>query len=281
MPLKSLFRRFFIFGPLNFIGRRLYDTVIGAELAVQRALDFIFPGAPRHGSALADEHLTAVVKTFERPQVLRRLVASLRRWYPRLKVIVVDDSRKPDPLEGIETIVMPYDSGISVGRNEALARVTTRYVLILDDDFVFTRHTDLEAALVIMESHPPIDILGGRVVDLPFFQSVDYRRTRLYPTTNEPTLPAGSRIGGLPVLDKVANFFLARTERLRLVPWDPHLKKMEHADFFTQARGVLTTVYDARLRCLHAKTPFELSYRRKRFDLAREYEILQERYYSD
>ena len=35
---------------------------------------------------------------------------------------------------------MPYDSGISAGRNEGLRHVTTKYVLLLDDDLVFFRH---------------------------------------------------------------------------------------------------------------------------------------------
>jgi glycosyltransferase involved in cell wall biosynthesis len=268
----------FIDSPLSYIGRWIYNIVIGTELAFQRARDFVFFRTAEPRSPLVDEHLTAVIKTFERPRVLRRLLTSIKRFFPHLKVIVVDDSRNPDKLDGVETIVMPYDSGISAGRNEALGRVITRYVLILDDDFVFTRETDLETTLEIMERQPAIDILGGNVVDLPFYRTVDYTGVQVFSPAKEPTLPEGSRIGDLPVLDKVANFFVARAARLRLVPWDPELKRMEHADFFTRARGVLTTVYDERLRCLHARTPFDFQYMRKRFDLTRETKILQERY---
>src|SRR5206468_3533420 len=87
--------------------------------------------------------LTALVKTFERPPILRRLVSSIKRLYPALRVVIVDDSRKPSRLPGTETIVMPYDSGISAGRNEGLKHVTTPYVLVLDDDFIFFRRTRL------------------------------------------------------------------------------------------------------------------------------------------
>jgi len=47
--------------------------------------------------------LTVVVKTFQRPDALRRLLASIRRFAPSLPVYVVDDSEQPlEPLpEGV------------------------------------------------------------------------------------------------------------------------------------------------------------------------------------
>lgn len=129
--------------------------------------------------------------------------------YPRLRIIVVDDSRRPTDAEGVETVVLPYDSGVSAGRREGLRRVSTKYVINLDDDYIFYRQTDLASALSIMESYPEIDIMGGEVIYLPFFKRIDYSKTTLYPTDAAPTLRPGSSIGGLPVYDKVANFFIA------------------------------------------------------------------------
>lgn len=47
-------------------------------------------------------------------------------------------------------------------------------------------------------------------------------------------------------------FFIARTERLRLVQWDENLKRVDHNDFFTRSYGVLLTVYDKQFYRLHA-----------------------------
>ena len=185
----------------------------------------------------------------------------------------------PKRFPGVHTIVIPYDSGVSAGRSEALRHVTTKYVLVLDDDFVFYRYTGIEASLAIMENHPRIDIMGGEVIDLPFFETADYSREGLFPTYAEATMPPGSSIGGLPVYEKTANFFIARTDRLSLVGWDPQLKRVDHTDFFTRAKGILTTVFNENMRCLHAKTPFDTAYMRKREDDGGDMLILRHRYF--
>ena len=53
---------------------------------------------------------------------------------------------------------------------------------------------------------------------------------------------------------------------------------MDHADFFTRALGVLTTVFNPDLRCLHARTPFDAEYMSKRMDLADSLQALEGRY---
>src|SRR5262249_10474061 len=224
------------------------------------------------------QELTAVVKTFERPYTVQRLVDSIRRHYPQLHVVVVDDSRNPGAIPGVEMCVLPYKSGLSTGRRAGLAKVTTKYVLILDDDYVFYRGMCLAEALSCMEQLPEVDIMGGCVVNLPFFHTIDYSTASLLPTSALPVHPIGSRVGPFPVYDKVANFFIARAARLRLVNWDPQLKLVEHGDFFTRARGVLTTVYNEDLRCLHAQTPFDFNYMKHRLDYQEAVALLQQRY---
>lgn len=277
LPVRYRLRSRLVDGRLRVLAAPLYSVLVGVELAAVRAADAVVP--PRRASdQRLLEALTAVVKTFQRPRALQRLVASIRRLYPDLRVIVVDDSRQPLRPPAVETLVLPFDSGVSAGRSAGLARVETPYMLNLDDDFVFYRHTDLAAALRLMEAHPQIDLMGGQVVHLPLFHTTDYRRAGLLAAEVAPATPLGSLVGGLPVYDKVANFFLARTERLRQVDWDPALKRMEHADFFTRARGVLTSVHNAELRCLHAGTPFDGDYMAHRLDLAGDAAVLRERY---
>ena len=222
--------------------------------------------------------VTAMVKTFERPTTVRRLASSIWRLYPSMKVIVVDDSRDPIPLEGVETVVMPYGSGLSAGRNAGLRNADSKYVLVLEDDFVLFRGTRLGAAVAIMEQYAEIDIMGGLIIDLPFLGRRLPKEGKLYAYERAPSMPVGSTLGGLRVCERVANFFLARRDRLALVPWDEELKLMEHTDFFTRAYGVLTTVFNPELRTLHARTPFDANYMMSRLNFAAERRLLADRY---
>ncbi len=246
-----------VFGRGHDLAKPVYDRLIAIELAAARARDGRFVFAPVRD-------VTALIKTFERPHTVRRLVASIRRLHPSMPIVVVDDSSSPRDIEGVTFVKMPFDSGLSAGRNEGLRHVTTRNVLLLDDDFVLTQHTRVDAALEALE-RPEIDLVGGRVTFLPF-----------YLEQAKPVL-TDRRIDRWLVCDKVPNFFVARADRLRLVPWDERLKLIEHMDFFLRAKGVLTSVYEPRLACLHARTLFDAQYMRKRVDVARYVDILREK----
>jgi len=138
--------------------------------------------------------------------------------------------------------------------------------VVLDDDFIFYRGTRLRAAVDRLARNARIDILGGQLIDLPYLRRRQPPLHQIFPTSAQPLVPIGSSIDGLLVCDKVANFYVARTDRLRLVGWTPELKRIDHADFFTRALGVLVTVFDPSLRCLHAQTPFDAHYMAHRTD---------------
>jgi hypothetical protein len=174
---------------------------------------------------------------------------------------------------------MPFASGVGAGRSELLRRARTRFVLVLDDDFVFYRHTRLATALAAMEEQKAIDIMGGQVVNLPFYRRLPRSLDEwLFPTNATPSVPLGTMLGGFVVAGKVPNFFIARRERLALVDWDRNVRRIDHADFFTRALGVLTTVYNPELKCLHARTPFAQEYMAARLDLASDSAYLAEKH---
>ncbi len=264
----------------QFIAKFFYDFVINIELNLLFFIDSIKSTAPSEHSELLNE-LTIVIKTFERYKALDRLLRSLKKYYPSVKIIVVDDSLHPKEISSVEKINMPYNSGISAGRNAALSQVITKYTLFLDDDFIFFKKTKVEDSLKLIDSDQRIDILGGEVIDLPLFKIHDYSKIGLYPTDSQPVAPIGSKISGLPVYDKVPNFFICRTDRVRKVGWDNNLKKIEHADFFTRARGILLTVYNENFSCLHAPTPFDGKYMKFRNDCAVEKLILMRKYFHE
>jgi len=258
-------------GKLSFLGKPLFQTLVAAEL---RYVQWKDGKKCFNHSPLVEEKLTAIIKTFERPETIKRLVKSIKRFYPQMRVIIVDDSHQPVQFEDVKVITMPFDSGVSAGRQLALEHVETQYVLLLDDDFVFYARTALEPAMQIMQANSNIDIMGGEVINLPSFKSADYSNAPLYPTKASPTLPAGSEIAECPVFNKVPNFYIARTERLKLVGWDKRIKRLDHAEFFTRAKGVLTTVFNRKFKILHAQTPFNHAYMKKRNDIKEDYAII-------
>lgn len=258
---------------LNPVFAPLFNSLVSAQIAAVHAADLLRPAPSAEHPLL--EQLTLVIKTFERRPLLLRLLRSIRRSYPRIAIVVVDDSRTTRPIPGVDYLALPFDSGVSAGRSAGLARVRTPFTMILDDDFVFYRQTDLLASLGRLAAEPRIDIIGGVVITLPMMEWNESNRRSIYKIDGMSPL---GRIGGLEQRRKVPNFFIARTERLAQVGWDSRLKRLDHLDFFTRADGVLCSVFDPSLRCLHAKSPFDRNYMQYRDSYQADRALLQQRY---
>lgn len=259
-------------GPLRRIFSPAYRAVLQAQATAA--------GIGARPDPLDTSTITAVIKTFERPRACGRLVASLKRLHPNLAIIVVDDGRDPRPIAGTTHISLPFDSGVGAGRQAGLDRVETPFVLNLDDDFLAWRGTNLAAALDALARYPQLDLVGGTVIDLPLLIIHDFRTATLFPTSAQPKLPLGTRLGPVEVLDKVPNFFLARTEAVRAVGWNPVLKRVDHADFFTRARGRIASGIIDTFRILHLRDPFDAAYRVFRDDAAANLAYLRTTYFG-
>ncbi|XP_013972669.2 beta-1,4 N-acetylgalactosaminyltransferase 1 isoform X2 [Canis lupus familiaris] len=202
-------------------------------------------GAQYNISAL----VTIATKTFLRYNRLRALIASIRRFYPTVTVVIADDSDKPESIRGphIEHYLMPFGKGWFAGRNLAVSQVTTKYVLWVDDDFVFTARTRLERLVDVLE-RTPLDLVGGAVREISGFATT-YRQL----LSVEPGAPGHGNclrqrrgfhheLVGFPgcvVTDGVVNFFLARTDKVREVGFDPRLSRVAHLEFFLDGLGSL------------------------------------------
>jgi GT2 family glycosyltransferase len=190
--------------------------------------------------------VTVIMKTFQRPRTAALAVDHLRRRYPEIRLLVADDGS--DALAfahpGAEVLRLPFDSGVSQGRNALLARVETEFFVLIDDDHCFSRHTRLERMLAILQ-RGRFDILGGDV----FFRRPTQRlfpkrklsgfcmNVELEDGTFSMRAAPREATRAYRVYDVVENFFLARTQRVRAFGgWDERLKTSEHFDFFLRAR---------------------------------------------
>uniref|UniRef100_A0A8C2C4S3 Beta-1,4-N-acetyl-galactosaminyl transferase 2, tandem duplicate 1 n=1 Tax=Cyprinus carpio TaxID=7962 RepID=A0A8C2C4S3_CYPCA len=191
-----------------------------------------------------NSRVTIITKTFLRYKELNVLIQSIRKFYPKIKIIVADDSLKPERVSGnnIEHYIMPPAQGWFAGRNLAVSQLTTKYFLWVDDDFVFLNETRIESFVEIMEALPELD-LGGEVSGDQFYFVLEYdegdesdggclRRIRGF---HQP-LPG---YDGCFLVDGVINYFLARTDAVRRVGFDPFLKRVGHTEFFIDGVGKL------------------------------------------
>jgi beta-1,4-N-acetylgalactosaminyltransferase 2 len=207
------------------------------------------------------------VKTFERPAVARRFVRGARQVFDG-RIVIADDSHEPmshaDPR--VEVITLPFNSGVPVGRNAALDAVTTEYVLVTDDDIVFTAASDVDRARRTLDEHPEIDVVGFLLVELPGWYANDHGPDALFAARDEPLEEWGTLVGGLPVRYKIPQVYLARTASVQKVRWDEHIRMVDHKDFFSRASGRLVVVLDTGNHVYHARTPFDPEYIRYRED---------------
>ena len=244
------------------------------------------PGA-RSPWADLEADVTVLVKTFERPDALRRLLASIRSFYPRMPIVVVDDSAEPlEPVpESITRYVhAPYNSlGAAAGRNLGLTHVETPYVLVSDDDMVFERRTDVGRMLFRLET-TSFDVVSCVWLDYDPWRGICRGVRRFEGTLDIEDGVLVHRLGatrgeldGLPVYDVVHQFFVASVDRLGAAPWDAELNLSEHYELFLslKERGLRCTRLPGRRRPASPGAPAYVSghprgHRALRLALARE-----------
>ncbi|XP_056130833.1 beta-1,4 N-acetylgalactosaminyltransferase 1 [Lampris incognitus] len=192
--------------------------------------------------------VTIATKTFLRYDKLQDLIDSVRRYYPTVTIVIADDSENPKSVSGpyIEHYIMPFGKGWFAGRNLAVSQVTTKYVLWVDDDFIFTSNTKLERLVDVLE-RTTLDLVGGAVREATGYTAT-YRQTISIEPGEENGDCLHMRRGfhhvikGFPncvVTDGVINFFLARTDKVQQVGFDPRLARVAHLEFFIDGLGSL------------------------------------------
>ncbi|XP_052340897.1 beta-1,4 N-acetylgalactosaminyltransferase 1-like isoform X2 [Oncorhynchus keta] len=192
--------------------------------------------------------VTIATKTFLRYDKLQDLIDSIREFYPTVAIVIADDNEHPQPVMGphIEHYIMPFGKGWFAGRNLAVSQVTTKYVLWVDDDFLFTSNTRLENMVEILEK-TTLDMVGGAVREATGYTAT-YRHTISVEEGGEEGDCIHIRNGyhhvieGFPncvLADAVINFFMGRTDKMQQVGFDPRLNRVAHLEFFIDGLGIL------------------------------------------
>jgi glycosyltransferase involved in cell wall biosynthesis len=189
---------------------------------------------------LAD--VTALIKTFLRDEYLFTCVSSLRLHYPNIRIIVADDGYCSDEKEarlkdaGVSKyIALPWNRGVSRGRNRLIDACETPYFLVGDDDFYYSEETRLGDMLRMMEI---ADLAGGALQYLDTLQH--YEATLEWVPESKGLIHHeisrdyqaydGIQYGEA---DLTFNFFVAKTDLAREIRWEDSIQVIfEHEDFF-------------------------------------------------
>jgi hypothetical protein len=191
--------------------------------------------------------LTTIVHTSQRPGSIDRLVKSVGWLYPQLRILVADDSAKPQPIAGADAVKVPAGAGVSAARNALLSRVRTPYFLLLEDGMELCRRSGVERLLELVAASK-LDVAAGEVVACR-------RRFGLF-TSRKPQsahgafqfeadamrITAGASASravpgpGAVSCDITRNFFVGRVDKVRAIGgWDAQLQVDERVEFFFRA----------------------------------------------
>ncbi|MBO5870790.1 MAG: glycosyltransferase [Clostridia bacterium] len=232
---------------------------------------------------LMRENVTFVFKSFERQKSAKRLYANIRRYYPDVKVIIADDSKTPLDLKGdnLEVIHLPFNSGLSFGLNKALERVTTPYVVRMDDDEVLTPFTNFHKHLRFLMQHEEIDLSAVSYVTTPRCRNHKVISKR-YLAQSMDIAPKPLKIPHLTKIDdehtvvgKPPNIFIARTDAVKSVGYDDNIRMLDHNEFFFRAAGNKVSVFSPDSFVFHIHDVTDKNYLNYRSDFRADQEYIK------
>lgn len=197
------------------------------------------------------KQVTAIVISFLRPAYTVACIRSLRKTYPDIKIIVGDNGGDDGSVYfaceevGAKLISLPFDSGVCVARNELLKHVETRYVLVGDDDFKYDENARVDSMTGFLNTHEEYDLIGGRIIQdgiIRNYQGFIEKNSTHFITTkidvenaiykSIPDIPGQKGLRYCSA-DLTFNYFVARTDKVKEVPWDEEIKvAYEHFSWF-------------------------------------------------
>ena len=217
------------------------------------------PEISEEDRANVGENVTFIYKSFNRQKKAEKLYHCIKAYYPNAQVVIADDSKQPleivNMAEGDTIIHLPFNTGISRGLIAALAEVKTPYTMRMDDDELLTPESNIHEQLAYLQKHSEVDLVGIQAKHHhPERGAAGYSRIRM---NRRLTIPAGTVVDGREVVYKTANIFVARTDMLRKVGYDPNIYLIDHHEFFYRAAGQIVCVQDPHSYVLHCHNHFE------------------------
>lgn len=237
---------------------------------------------------LVVQNVTFIFKSFERQNMAKQLYKNIQKYYPGVRVIIADDSKKTLEIKGsnLKIIHLPFNSGLSKGLNAALKEVKTPFVMRMDDDELLTPLSKVEKELLFLMEHQEIDLVGFMPLSTIMCKPVkevakDYYRQPLF------YAPKRLKIPHLTVIDnehivvaKPANIFLARSHKIKEIGWDNNIRMIDHNEFFVRAAGNIVSVLNPTSVIFHYHNQFNKYYQKYRGDVQGDREYIANKIYK-
>lgn len=211
--------------------------------------------AARNGTVRVQDLVTLTIKTRHRYLEVEEFIRSVYKFYDKLPVVVMDEFNPNMSDKSFakwtrfvsETPTVEHAQArpsVGYGRQLAARLARTPYVLIADDDYIFTEKANLDKLLKVLEE-TDADIVAGATSDKFRFagairiapeEGAPKARPHLalYPGIFHDRLPC---FANCYVADIVKTFFLARRDVILAAgSWDATRPFYEHEDFFFQMR---------------------------------------------
>lgn len=203
------------------------------------------------------QDVVILITTFQRDDLFFQCVKSIREFYPDIAIFSVDTGRQKEE-DGVLNIEYKYtqyrlqfDAGVCAAKNEGLRRIPEKYkyIIILEDDVIFTENTRLEIWYDILERREHIGIIGGAFTKddgrghrrpQQYEATLDIKDNAIHLEKMEHPLPSRwERLSNIRFFycDVVINCFMMRRAVWNDVKWDERFKTSpEHTDFFLSVK---------------------------------------------
>ena len=197
------------------------------------------------------KNTTAIIISFLRTEYTKKCISSLRTLYPEIKIRVGENGHYSEEMadfckgQNADYIDLQFDSGVCVARNRLIEGVDTEFVMVGDDDFYYVDGKDskpmVREMIEFLEVMGNYDLIGGRIFEAGSLRNYQghfemgdgFLRYHKLPMEvfDKAILPSGEL--KYKNADLTFNYFVARTEKVKKVPWDEKIKvAYEHSSWF-------------------------------------------------
>jgi GT2 family glycosyltransferase len=202
-----------------------------------------------------------IIPTFIREDKVTECITSILKTYPEgmVRIYVGDQSDeiseqmqefyKKLQSKGHVFVRLPFNCGLSYARNYLIKQTKSEpYIMIIDDDFIFTEKTDLSKFIDVLEEQEFNGIAGGCIDKryhyagwLDYLPSINkILKINIFSVPQAINLTTEYNYKQRKVAyyysDIVLNFFLAKKEIFNDIEWDNDLILVEHTDFMLRLK---------------------------------------------
>jgi len=185
--------------------------------------------------------------TILRPKAIKECIESISKFYPDIHIYVADQNKEIDTelyeRNFVNYYKVPFDCGLPYARNFLLDKVKQKYIVIVEDDFIF-QDDSLKIGKSLLK-RGVADIVGGKITR-PNGKVQEWEGIFIYePEYNLfiriPIEYVGKKWEETPetkfyYCDYVPNFWIATKALLYSWNEDTKISGGEHADYFLKCK---------------------------------------------